>query len=140
MPTTQTSYQWQFLANHWAEVPCHEMAGAGKLARASISNVHSGGIDAAGTLEYLLAYPASPDMDVAFMGYERIVGSIGARSGSFVVRHHGIYSARAGVQGTLEIVPGSGTGACAGITGSGVITAQPGEHGGEYHMTHVYPA
>ncbi|HEY0720869.1 MAG TPA: DUF3224 domain-containing protein [Gammaproteobacteria bacterium] len=139
MPTTE-SYTWAFLASHWSEVAFHEIAGAGKLARASINNVHSDGIEATGTLEYLLAYPGSPDGEVAFIGYERIVGSLGAHRGSFVVRHHGIYSARTGVHGTLDIVPGSGSGDLAGITGSGTLTASAGEHGGMYRMSLAYPA
>ncbi len=139
MATNPIVVHCQFSATHWSELPFHEMAGAGKLARASITHLHRGELGASGTLEYLLAYPASSDREVLFLGYERIVGSVGARHGSFVLRHDGVYSATAGVQGRLEIVAQSGSGDFAGISGHGTITARAGEHGGAYHLTLALP-
>ncbi|MDC8756092.1 DUF3224 domain-containing protein [Janthinobacterium fluminis] len=124
-----------FVAASWAETPFHEMADAGKLSRATIVNTLSGGIEGEGTLEYLLAYPAVPGADVAFVGYERIVSAAAGREGSFTMKHEGCFSPLFGVSGALNIVAGSGTGVFAGLGGSGVIKAKAGEHGGEYCLT-----
>ncbi|HQS59046.1 MAG: hypothetical protein B7Y56_15270 [Gallionellales bacterium 35-53-114] len=130
----------QFVATSWSEVPFHEINGTGKLSRASIRNTLSGGIDAEGVLEYLLAYPSIAGEEVPFIGYERIIGRIETANGSFVIRHDGVFSSTSGVNGKLEIMTGSGTGDFVGITGSGTITAKAGEHGGEYALSIQYPA
>jgi hypothetical protein len=130
----------QFVATSWAEVPFHEMNGAGTLSRASIHNTFSGGIDAEGVLEYLLSYPSIAGEEVPFIGYERIIGRIESGNGSFVIMHDGVFSPASGVNGRLEIMKGSGTGDFVGVTGSGTITAKAGEHGGEYTLSIQYPA
>lgn len=124
----------QFIAKSWAEVPFHEMENAGKLSRANIVNTISGELVAEGVLEYLLAYPNTQGAEVPFIGYERIIGTIGSLTGSFVIKHNGIFSPTAGVSGAIEIVSGSGTGDFSGIRGKGKITANAGEHGGEYFL------
>lgn len=125
----------QFIAKNWIEAPFHEMDGAGKLSRASIVNTLSGEIEGEGTLEYLLAYPITAGRDIAFIGYERIVGQIGSHKGSLVLEHEGTFSPESGVNGRLAIVLGSGVGDFSGIAGAGSIAAKAGEHGGEYALT-----
>ena len=125
----------QFVASSWAEVAFHELAGAGKLSRASITNRLSGALEGEGVLDYLLSYPVTEGAPVTFVGYERIVGRIGALQGSFVLRHDGVFSKIAGVTGRLDVVPGRGTGAFADIYGDGTISAKVGEHGGVYALT-----
>lgn len=132
MSSTITSVNCQFIATNWSEAPFHEMIGAGKLSRASIANKLSGGLEGDGTLEYQLVYPNIAGIDVPFIGFERVVGQIGTRTGSFVLKHDGVFSATSGVNGKLEVVHGSGTGDFVGIGGEGTITAKAGEHGGEY--------
>ncbi|QZA78596.1 DUF3224 domain-containing protein [Deefgea tanakiae] len=122
-----------FIAQNWAEIPFHEMEGAGKLSRASITNTLSGDFVGEGILEYLLSYPNAAG-DVTFIGYERIVGAVGELKGTFTVEHHGLFSPTMGVSGALTIVAGSGTGDFSGITGNGQITAIAGEHGGIYTL------
>ena len=52
---------------------------------------------------------------VAYVAMERITGTLGGRSGSFVLTH----GANAGAGGaTGEVVPGTGTGELAGLTGT----------------------
>jgi hypothetical protein len=124
----------QFVAKSWAESPFHEIENAGKLSRANIINTISGELVAEGVLEYLLAYPNTQGADVPFVGYERIIGTIGSLGGSFVIKHNGIFSPTAGVSGTIEIISGSGTNDFSKIRGKGNITAKAGEHGGEYFL------
>ncbi len=124
----------KFVAKSWAESPFHEMENAGKLSRANIANTITGELVADGVLEYLLAYPNTQGAEVPFIGYERIIGTIGSLHGSFIIKHNGIFSPTAGVSGTIEIVSGSGTNDFSGIRGKGKITARAGEHGGEYFL------
>lgn len=48
------------------------------------------------------------------------------REGSFLIRHETGFDAK-GVSSKFEVVPGSGTGELAGITGSGTTTGLLGE-------------
>lgn len=130
----------QFMATSWTETPFHELPGAGKLSRASVTNALSGGLQGEGVLQYLLAYPPVDGGAVAFVGYERISGQSGARCGSFVLRHEGVFSKADGVRGTLQIVPGSATGDFAGMGGAGTLSAKAGEHGGVYFIAANWPA
>ena len=130
----------QFMATSWAETPFHELPGASKLSRASVTNALSGGLQGEGVLQYLLAYPPAENGEVAFVGYERVSGESGARRGSFVLRHEGVFSKTDGVRGTLQIVPGSAAGVFAGMSGAGMISARAGEHGGVYVIGASLPA
>jgi hypothetical protein len=135
MSPTTPPLRCAFVAASWSEAPLHEMEGAGKLSHASIVNTLSGDIEGEGRLEYLMQYPVGAGGDVAFIGYERVIVSIGERRGSFTLRHDGVYSASAGVHGTLSVVADSGSGAFAGIGGHGTLEAKAGEHGGQYTLT-----
>lgn len=128
----QTRVTAQFRAESWQEAAYSEVEQTGKLSRAAIINVISGGIEGQGVLKYLLAYPGRSNDAVRFTGIERIVGRIGAAEGSLVLRHEGIFSPDKGVEGSLEILPGCGSGDFAGYCGRGTISAKPCEHGGEY--------
>lgn len=50
---------------------------------------------------------------------ERITGTLGGRSGSFVLQHNGTFAA-----GALMVLPGSGTGELAGLRGEGQLIVQ----------------
>jgi len=123
-----------FAAGSWTETVFHEQAASGKLSRASINNLLSGEFEGEGVLEYLLSYPVCEGDPVPFVGYERIVGRMGALQGSFVLRHDGVFSRTSGVTGQLDIVLGRGTGDFATLGGQGTISAKTGEHGGVYSL------
>ena len=58
---------------------------------------------------------------LAYVALERVEGSLEGRTGAFVLLHVG--SVDEGVPSLeLQVVPGSGTGGLAGITGAGSIT------------------
>ena len=63
-----------------------------------------------------------------FVGLERIVGTVGDRSGSFVLQHTGTFDG-AVAKAKLSVVPGSGTGGLAGIEGEGTFEAGLGSDG-----------
>ncbi|HEX6533527.1 MAG TPA: DUF3224 domain-containing protein [Gemmatimonadaceae bacterium] len=108
----------------WNEQPYHEMESGRKLSRASVVNDFHGDIEGKGTLEYLLNYD-TPTTG-SYLGYERVVGSLGTRTGSFVLEHRGTWDGPT-VHGSWSVVPGSGTGELAGLSGTGGFVARHGD-------------
>jgi Protein of unknown function (DUF3224) len=64
--------------------------------------------------------------DASYVGYERVVGSLGGRSGSFVLRLAGGFEQGA-ASTDWTVVEGSGTGGLAGLRGEGGYVAKHGE-------------
>ncbi len=93
------------------------------LTRASVGQKFSGDIDGDGAVEWLMCY--RPDETADFVGLQRIVGSIGGRTGSVVMTTIGTFDGKE-ARGALVTVPGSGTGDLAGIDGSGEFRAPMG--------------
>lgn len=115
-----------FEVKGWDEKPYSEVEGGAKFTRASVTKTFHGDIEGEGTLEYLMFYPG--DGTATFIGLERVVGRMGARSGSFVLQHSGTDDGGT-ASITLSIVPGSGTGDLRGITGQGSSIASRNEPG-----------
>lgn len=103
-----------FTLKRWDEKPYDESDGAPKLTRASVLYGFDGELSGEGRLEYLMAY--LPDATALFLGYQRFVGRIGDREGTFIFRHGGRF-ANGIASDTWTVVDGSGTAALAGIRG-----------------------
>jgi hypothetical protein len=107
----------------WDERPLAEAEGAPKLAHASVTTTYRGDLEGEGAAGLLLRYHGT---DAAYGGYERIVGTLGGRSGSFVLRLDGRFE-----QGTARtswtVEEGTGTGELAGLRGAGGYEARQGE-------------
>src|SRR4051794_14834225 len=88
--TMTTRANATFEGKSWDEHPFSEIEGGPKLTKASVVNLYHGDIEGEGTLEYLMVYHTAGPVD--FVGFERIVGRIGERTGSFVLRHTGTYA------------------------------------------------
>lgn len=116
----------------WDEKPFNEINGMPKLTRVSVIKSYQGDIKGEGKLEYLMIY--RDDGSASFVGLERVVGSVGGRSGSFVFQHTGAFKAGVATV-TLIVVPGSGTGDLHGLKGEGAFTVG---HQGPYSMTLDY--
>ncbi|MEE8061612.1 MAG: DUF3224 domain-containing protein [Gemmatimonadales bacterium] len=121
-----------FQVNSWDEKPFHEIDGGPKLTRASLTKTFRGDLEGEGTLEYLMIH--GKDGVSSFMGVERVVGSLGGRSGSFVLQHSGTFENGAATC-TWFVVPGSGTGELGGLTGTGGFESA---HAEDYPMTLEY--
>jgi hypothetical protein len=79
-----------------------------------------------------MMYPAAGS--ASFIGLERVTGSVGGRSGSFVLQHTGTFED--GVEKViLSVVPGSGTEELHGMTGDGGFSVG---HQPPYGMTLDY--
>ena len=104
----------------WDEEPFDEQEGGPKLTQAHIKKSFAGDLVATGNLMYVMTYLDSAS--AVFSGFEKVVGSLGGRTGSFVLRHTGSYD---GEQATAacEVVPGSGTDELVGLSGTGGFSA-----------------
>ena len=103
-----------FSLKRWDEKPFDEIDGGPRMTRASVLYHFEGEMSGEGRLEYLMTY--LPDASALFAGYQRFVGQIGNRSGSFVFQHGGRFAAGVAAD-TWVVVAGSGTGELAGIRG-----------------------
>src|SRR4028119_1725733 len=74
-----------FEIDGWDEVPYDEREGT-KLARVRVAKTFHGDVEGISTTDLLLAYGAE-EGSTAYVGFERVVGSIHGRSGSFVLHH-----------------------------------------------------
>jgi hypothetical protein len=64
--------------------------------------------------------------EASFVGIERVTGSVGGRSGTFILQDQGTLKGST-VSGTWFVVPGSGTGELRGLRGEGGFTAELGQ-------------
>ena len=74
------------------------------------------------------------DGSASFIGLERVVGTVGGRSGSFVPQHSGTFKEGVATT-TLVVVPGSGSGDLRGLRGNGEFVVG---HQQPYSMTLDY--
>lgn len=85
----------------------------------------------------------SPVRDSAgYVAAERMDVTLGGRSGTFVLQHAAVSSAAGGQDLTVVVVPDTGTGDLAGITGSLAVTVEgrdrPTDRGGRHVYTFTY--
>ena len=111
-----------FEIDSWDEEAYDKREGA-KLARARVAKTFSGDVEGASTTDILLAYGAE-EGSAAYVGFERVVGSIHGRSGSFVL-HHSATSSPEGRSATWSVVPDTGTGDLLGLRGEAEISVGP---------------
>src|SRR5918997_5540651 len=115
-----------FEIDSWEEEPFDEREGA-RLTRTRLTKTFYGDVGGESTAELLMAY-AAEEGSAAYVGFERLVGSVHGRSGSFVL-HHTATSSRDGRSATWSVVPDTGTGGLLGPRGEAEISAGPdGEH------------
>ena len=115
----------------WDEEPFDEPEDGPKLTRAHVTKSFHGDLSGTGNLMYVMVHLSGGAL---FMGFEKVVGSLGGRTGSFVLLHTGAYD---GEEATAEyeVVPGSGTNELAGLSGTGGFSAG---HAEEHDMTLDY--
>lgn len=96
--------------------PAGEGAGRMSVGRMLIDKQYSGELAGIGQGEFLSAgNPAAGS--AGYVAIEHVTATIGARSGSFALQHAGVMHAGES-QLAISIVPGSGTGDFAGMTGT----------------------
>jgi len=115
--TTMTSHATgTFKTTSWDEKPYAELEGAPKLTHAHVITSYQGDFEGEGTGDSLMFY--GNEGTATYFGFERVVGRLAGRSGSFVLQGAGTW--KDGVATTTwSVVPGSATGELKGLRGEG---------------------
>ena len=108
-----------------AEPPFFEQDGV-KLNRNLVRKEFSGDMVGTSEAQMIAAYTATPG-SAGYVAIEHFTGSVGGKSGSCVLQHHGLME-REEAALTVTIVPDSGTGELAGISGTLRIDNDEGKH------------
>lgn len=103
--------------------------------RMILAKIFNGEILATGEGEMLATM--GPDQSGAYVALERVRGAINGRTGTFALVHRGIMD-RAEQALSITVVPGSGTGELAGISGVFYLTIADGEH--RYDLEYTLPS
>src|SRR5215217_5576857 len=116
-----TSATGTFEIDGWDEKPYDEREGT-RLTRTRVTKTFHGDIEGESTAELLMAYGAR-EGSAAYVGFERVVGSVNGRSGSFVLHHNASSAGSRGERSaTRSVVPDSGTEELRGIKGEARIS------------------
>lgn len=112
-----------FEISAWDEKTVAELGPGAKLSEARVTQKFSGDLGGDGTVTWLMCYAS--EKYARFVGMQRFVGTLGTRRGGFVMETIGEFDGTL-AKGRWTIVPGSGTGALAGIDGEGSFEAPHG--------------
>ena len=96
------------------------------LGRMSLDKQFHGDLEAASKGEMLTSGLES-NGSAAYVAIERVIGTLNGRRGSFALMHQGTMN-KEGQKLTVVVVPDSGTGQLAGITGTMTITIIDKKH------------
>jgi hypothetical protein len=102
----------------WDEEPLAELDDGRKLTTTTVTQTLDGDIKGDGEANWLAAY--RPDGTADYVGYQRIVGTIGDAEGSVVLRMTGGYDGTV-ARSQWEVI--DGTGAFDKLSGTGVMEA-----------------
>ncbi len=103
------------------------------LGRMSLDKRFEGDLVATGKGEMLTALTPIKD-SAGYVAIERVTGTLHGRRGSFVFQHTGTMD-RGSQQLSITVVPSSGTGALAGLSGNFKITITEGKHFYEFEYS-----
>jgi Protein of unknown function (DUF3224) len=115
-----------FEVTSWDEEQAKGLDDAAKVTRATIGQRLAGGIEAETVSDTVMAYREDGTAD--YVGFERVVGRLGRRSGSFVLQTVGTFDGQE-ARATTSVVPGSGTGDLVRLHGTGTVAALTGTKG-----------
>lgn len=104
------------------------------LGRMTIDKQYHGDIEGTGKGQMLTA-GTDPRNSGVYVAVEKVVGTLKGRNGSFLLYHQGIMD-KGQPQLSINVVPDSGTGELAGISGKmNIIIAAGGKHSYEFEYT-----
>jgi uncharacterized protein DUF3224 len=115
----------EFEVNRSAEPAC-DMGDGVSAGHYRFDKQFRGGLEAASVV-HMLAVGTDVPGSAAYVAIERISGSVQGRAGTFFLQHNGIMN-RGAATLALSIVPDSGTGELAGISGRMAIDIVDGKH------------
>lgn len=94
-----------------------------RLTEAVVTQRYEGGIEGEGQARWLMCY--RPDGTAAFVGLQRVDGTVDGRKGTVVFETTGSFDGTV-ARWSAEIVDGAATGELEGITGTGTFEAPMG--------------
>jgi Protein of unknown function (DUF3224) len=103
------------------------------IGRYSLVKQYHGDLDAASKGEMLSAGDPSTG-NAGYVAIEQVTGTLSGHTGSFALQHIGAMDS-SGLRLSVAVVPGSGTGQLAGITGTLTITNVSGKHSYTFDYT-----
>ena len=109
--------------------PADSRDGADFLGRLNIDKSFHGELEATSVGQMLAARGDQP-ASAGYVAIERVTGTLGGRSGTFILQHSG-HSNPAGQSLEINVVADSGTGELKGLTGSMRIIIEPA--GGHFY-------
>jgi len=110
--------------------PQEEKAGIGRM---SIDKQFHGDLEGQSDGE-MLSFMTDVKGSAGYVAIERVTGKLNGHSGSFVLQHNATMT-RGTPQMNIVVVPDSGTGELAGISGTLTITIIEGKHFYEFDYT-----
>jgi hypothetical protein len=122
------------LAPQKADSPAAEGSGHGRM---SLDKQFHGDLEATSQGE-MLSFMTSTKGSAGYVAIEKVTGTLGGRSGSFVLQHNGTMN-RGAPQLSITVVPDSGTSELVGLMGGMKIAIAPdGAH--SYEMAYTLAA
>lgn len=118
-----------FSIDSWEPQPYDEAEGAA-LSRVHVTKTFDGDLLGTSTTDIITAV-ARVESSAAYAGFERFIGTVHGRKGTFVL-HHTATSHAGESSLSWTILPDSGTGELAGIRGEGQIVNDDGAH--SFHL------
>ena len=115
-----------FHMTNWDEDTYEKLEGEAKLTKATILQDFSGDLEATGSWETLMCY--RDDGTAVYLGFQRMVGRLGGKEGSFVLRAQGTFDGNE-ARSEWSVVDGSATGELEGLRGGGRSAAPHGPDG-----------
>jgi hypothetical protein len=118
------------------QTPDNDAARAAGLVRLSLDKRFNGPLEGTSQGE-MLADGDGSKRDGAYVAIERFAGTLDGRAGGFALVHRALLRDRKPEQWTVTVVPGSGTGALAGLEGEMRIRVEDGKH--FYELDYTLP-
>jgi hypothetical protein len=106
--------------------PAQSEAAGDAIGRMLLNKQFFGALEATSTGQ-MLALRTAVEGSAGYVAMEWVVGTLAGRSGSFGLQHSGTM-ARGSMRLSVSVVPDSGTGALAGLSGTMEIMIEGGQH------------
>jgi hypothetical protein len=100
------------------------------VGRMSIAKQFHGDLEASSAGQ-MLAFMTETKGSAGYVAIEKVTGKLAGRTGAFALQHRGVMN-RGAAELTVTVIPDSGTGDLAGLSGSMKIIVEAGKHSYEF--------
>ena len=113
----------EFQVLSWDENEYESGDSGARLTEAVVTQRYDGDVEGDGQARWLMCY--RPDGTAAFVGLQRVDGTVGGRTGTVVFETTGSFDGKV-ARWSAEVVDGAATGELEGIAGAGTFEAPMG--------------